>query len=52
MPINWIRSGPGGVTPIVPDLAITTGVASGAKGNHVGVYGSSEANIGQDGEVV
>lgn len=28
----------------LPDTAITTRLASGTKGNHVGVYGSSEAN--------
>jgi hypothetical protein len=30
----------------LPDAAITKGVASGANGSHVGVYGSSQSNTG------
>jgi hypothetical protein len=50
VPVGTIPpGGGGGVPPIVstlPEAAITTGVASGNKANHVGVYGSSEANYG------
>jgi len=44
-----IPIGPPGPPPVIetlPSAAITKGVASGATGNHVGVYGSSESNNG------